>query len=122
MKVTEIQRFCMHDGPGTRTVIFLKGCPLRCSWCHNPETQSANREILFYQQKCIGCGACAAVCNNIADDYVVNVLIAFCPIVMHYMGCFSEPPGIKSSFSFAMAVRAIKSSPVLPVMSEMIIL
>ena len=64
MKVTDIQRFCMHDGPGIRTVVFLKGCPLRCLWCHNPETQSASREILFYPQKCIGCGACAAVCKN----------------------------------------------------------
>lgn len=73
MKVTEIQRFCMHDGPGTRTVVFLKGCPLRCSWCHNPETQSASREILFYQQKCIGCGACAAVCNNGAHRITNNI-------------------------------------------------
>ena len=64
MKVTEIQRFCMHDGPGIRTVVFVKGCPLRCLWCHNPETQSASQEILFYQNKCIGCGGCAAVCKN----------------------------------------------------------
>lgn len=60
--ITEIQRFCMHDGPGVRTVVFLKGCPLRCAWCHNPETQSPRQELLYYTQKCIGCGACAAVC------------------------------------------------------------
>ena len=69
MKVTEIQRFCMHDGPGIRTVVFLKGCPLRCKWCHNPETQSVNNEILFYPNKCIGCGACAGVCQNGAHTF-----------------------------------------------------
>ena len=68
MNVTEIQRFCMHDGPGIRTVVFLKGCPLRCAWCHNPETQFAKREILFYPKKCIGCSACAYVCPNGAHN------------------------------------------------------
>lgn len=73
MKVTEIQRFCMHDGPGIRTVVFLKGCPLRCEWCHNPETQSAENEIRFFSKKCIGCGACAAVCNNGAHRITDNI-------------------------------------------------
>ena len=58
LRVTEIQRFCMHDGPGVRTTVFLKGCPLRCAWCHNPETQKSSAELLFYQNKCIGCGEC----------------------------------------------------------------
>lgn len=64
MKVTEIQRFCMHDGPGIRTVVFLKGCPLSCKWCHNPETQSAMPHLLFTKSKCVYCGGCAAVCPN----------------------------------------------------------
>ena len=59
IRIAEIQRFCMHDGPGVRTVVFFKGCPLRCAWCHNPETQKTSGELLFYQTKCIGCGACA---------------------------------------------------------------
>ncbi len=64
LSVTEIQRFCMHDGPGVRTVVFLKGCPLRCAWCHNPEGQHARQEILFYESKCIGCGACVSACHT----------------------------------------------------------
>lgn len=62
LPVTDIQRFCMHDGPGVRTVVFLKGCPLRCAWCHNPETQKSTPEILFYESKCICCGACVSAC------------------------------------------------------------
>lgn len=62
LRVTEIQRFCMHDGDGIRTTVFLKGCPLGCLWCHNPETQRTRPEILYYDKKCISCGACATVC------------------------------------------------------------
>ena len=60
--VAELQRFCMHDGPGVRTTVFFKGCPLRCAWCHNPETQRAGAELLHDRGQCIGCGACAEVC------------------------------------------------------------
>ena len=62
LPVSEIQRFCMHDGPGVRTVVFLKGCPLRCAWCHNPEMQKGGQEILFYESRCIYCGACVSAC------------------------------------------------------------
>jgi len=62
LNVTEIQRFCMRDGPGIRTTVFLKGCPLRCAWCHNPETQRYKSELLFYPNKCIGCTACEVSC------------------------------------------------------------
>ncbi len=60
--VTDIQRFSIHDGPGIRTLIFLKGCPLRCPWCSNPETQSAKNELIHNDFKCIGCGNCVAAC------------------------------------------------------------
>lgn len=60
--IFNIQHFSVHDGPGVRTVIFFKGCNLRCLWCHNPESISGEREIMFYPEKCIGCGACVAGC------------------------------------------------------------
>lgn len=76
LMVTEIQRFCMHDGPGIRTTVFLKGCPLRCEWCHNPETQKTEPQILFYPQKCIFCRSCEKACARDAhlfgDSHAFN--------------------------------------------------
>ncbi len=60
--VVKIQRFSTHDGPGLRTVVFLKGCPLNCAWCHNPETKSPKPQIFYHAKNCIGCGLCAALC------------------------------------------------------------
>ena len=60
--ITEVQRFSVHDGPGIRTTVFFKGCPLRCAWCHNPECISPSPEELFYPEKCIGCGKCREGC------------------------------------------------------------
>ena len=60
--ITEIQRFCLQDGPGFRTTIFFKGCPLHCPWCHNPETQNPKKEIYYYSEKCTNCGRCVNVC------------------------------------------------------------
>ena len=57
--VFEVREFCLHDGPGIRTTVFFKGCPLRCTWCHNPEGLSPEPEWLFKAQKCVHCGSCA---------------------------------------------------------------
>ena len=62
--VTNISRCSLHDGPGVRTVVYLKGCGLQCRWCHNPETLSPLPEILFVPGKCIGCGRCVCVCPD----------------------------------------------------------
>lgn len=60
--IFDIERSGMHDGPGIRTVIFFKGCPLRCRWCHNPEGIDPKPQTLLYPDKCIGCGRCAEGC------------------------------------------------------------
>ena len=60
--IFEIKRFAVHDGDGIRTTAFLKGCPLKCVWCHNPEGIGFKPELAYYSHKCVGCGECAEVC------------------------------------------------------------
>ncbi len=60
--IFDIKRYAIHDGPGIRTTLFLKGCPLRCVWCHNPESWSSAPQRLYKQGKCIGCQSCVQAC------------------------------------------------------------
>lgn len=60
--VFDLKRFAVHDGDGMRTTVFLKGCPLKCVWCHNPEGIYAKKQLSYFEHKCIGCGECVTVC------------------------------------------------------------
>lgn len=66
--IFDLQRASLHDGPGIRTAVFIKGCPLRCLWCHNPESQSPGHEIAFRPEVCAACGECARVCEQGAHE------------------------------------------------------
>lgn len=74
-QVFNIQRYSTHDGPGIRTTVFLKGCPLRCFWCQNPESQSIQPNLMFRQDKCTVCGRCIEVCPNQANSIVDGKLV-----------------------------------------------
>ena len=60
--ILRIERLSLSDGKGMRTVVFFKGCPLRCAWCSTPESQSGQREVYYMKERCTGCGACIQVC------------------------------------------------------------
>lgn len=69
-QVFNIQRYSTHDGPGIRTTVFLKGCPLRCKWCQNPESQKMTPVLMFRADKCTACGRCIDACPNGANSIV----------------------------------------------------
>jgi len=72
MLITNIQRFSIHDGEGIRTIAFLKGCTLKCSWCHNPENINGNMQIFFHKSKCAGCNLCRKTCEKLNKEF--NIL------------------------------------------------
>lgn len=69
-QITTIQRMSLHDGPGIRSTVFLKGCNMRCAWCHNPETLNMSPELEWIQEKCIACNSCVEVCQSGAFSLV----------------------------------------------------
>ena len=72
--VFDIKKFSIHDGPGIRTTVFFKGCPLSCWWCHNPEGQAPEPELVFWESRCIRCGTCDAVCTQGAISWDGDVV------------------------------------------------
>lgn len=86
--VFSIEEMAIHDGPGVRTTVFLKGCPLRCVWCHSPEGQSFEAELLRSPNGCLGCGACLdAGKRKTGTPSLVHESIAVCPMrLLRYAG------------------------------------
>lgn len=70
--IFDIQRASLVDGPGIRTTVFFKGCNLKCKWCHNPESQSSKPQIMFYKDKCTGCGRCSGITEKDTDFVCFN--------------------------------------------------
>ena len=78
--VFDIERNSYVDGPGIRTAVFFKGCNLRCAWCHNPESQSPAPQMMFYGDKCIGCGKCKEKCPKVHSQCdLCGKCTIFCP-------------------------------------------
>ena len=77
----DIQRNSFVDGPGIRTTVFFKGCNLKCAWCHNPESQSAKPQMMFYKDKCTGCGKCKSVCPyHLEQCELCGKCTLYCPV------------------------------------------
>lgn len=93
IKLTSIQRFSTQDGDGVRTVVFFKGCPLRCAWCHNPETRHSGSELYYNEKLCIGCGACVGVCPRGAHSVTQNGHLLKRDICRKCMSCAEVCPG-----------------------------
>lgn len=73
--ITDIQKYSIHDGAGIRTTVFFKGCPLSCIWCHNPETKSFSRQLMFDGEKCTGCGSCIPACPSKAISLLDKIAV-----------------------------------------------
>ena len=77
----DVKRFAVHDGPGIRTTLFLKGCSLKCIWCHNPEGIGAKPQMAYYEHKCIGCGECVSVCAQGAQKIMIRQLAEWMDVI-----------------------------------------
>ena len=78
--IFDIKEFSVHDGPGVRQTVFLKGCPMRCCWCHNPEGWEREPQLLVYASRCTHCGACRTVCPSPDACTVCGRCIPACPV------------------------------------------
>lgn len=74
-RIFNIMKYSIHDGPGIRTTVFFKGCPLNCQWCHNPESQGFGQELMYRPERCVGCGQCLEICPSGATISVEGKLV-----------------------------------------------
>ena len=91
--IFNILKFCIHDGPGIRTTVFFKGCPLRCEWCANPESQAVSPQVLYNNEKCLHCETCVHTCPKGAikmEDGLIRIDHKTCD---HCMKCVKACPG-----------------------------
>ncbi|HOO63828.1 MAG TPA: glycyl-radical enzyme activating protein [Synergistaceae bacterium] len=90
--VFDIKRYSVHDGPGIRTTVFLKGCPLACWWCHNPESMDPGPRVLYSPKRCIGCGACVEACPRGAIRYSARGVMVDQDACIHCGACVKACP------------------------------
>ena len=111
LEITDIQRGCTHDGPGLRTTVFFKGCPLRCKWCHNPETLDKKKQVFFRKDRCVSCMACAGICPagaHILKDGTHSMDSSACT------GCMAcTRPGVCPAGALSASSRTVETQQVL---------
>lgn len=90
--IMEIERFAIHDGPGIRSIVFLQGCPLRCPWCANPESQESKPQLMYSEDKCIKCGTCVKNCPQQAIKIEDFKLVFNRDICAHCKTCENNCP------------------------------
>lgn len=90
--IFDIKEFAIYDGPGIRTTVFLKGCPLRCRWCHNPEGLSPKPQLMVSAAACVGCGKCRAVCDNKSACVSCGKCVPYCPDGLRKMAGYEISP------------------------------
>jgi len=106
--VFDIQKFSIHDGPGIRTIIFLKGCSLRCQWCANPESNNRDPEMLCYPDKCIGCGRCVKQCPANAIENVGGTVTFIPSLCENCLKCTKVcPPQARKVSGIAMSAEDV---------------
>ena len=90
--VFDIKEFAVYDGPGIRTTVFLKGCPLRCRWCHNPEGLSPKPQLMVSVAACTHCGKCTEVCRHSGDCAACGECVTYCPQGLRRMAGYEISP------------------------------